>query len=310
MKKGILVHPDEFTEKMINRASALGIDVIGIHPVGGKEAADSLAALVDLCRTKDFRDLVDYAIDEKGLTVEYEFHAASYLLERSLFDTHPEYFRMTENGERKPDANFCVSNEAALEMVANRAVELAVALYRGGHDFYFWLDDVAGRKCHCEKCRSLSHSDQQMIYLNTIINALKKRFSDARVPYLAYFDTVELPESVKPADGIFLEYAPFEKYVKKHPEMIDHEAEMLVPLMEFFGKESTKVLEYWLDNSLFSGWKKPPKPFAPDCDAIEKDLRHYKNCGVKSVATFACFLGEDYEALFGEPDIAPFARLG
>ena len=257
MKKGILVHPDEFTEKIINRASSLGIDVIGIHPVGGKEAADSLAALVELCKQESFKNLVDYAIDEKGLTVEYEFHAASYLLDRSLFTANPEYFRMDENGNRTPDVNFCVSNEAALKRVAERAVELAEALYRGGHDFYFWLDDVAGKKCYCEKCRNLSHSDQQMIYLNAVIGALKARFPDARVPYLAYFNTVELPESVKPEKGIFLEYAPFEKYVKKHPEMIGREAEMLVPLMEFFGKDSTKVLEYWLDNSLFSKWKKP-----------------------------------------------------
>ena len=307
VKKGILVHPDEFTKKQIDRAASLGVDVIGIHPVGGKEAAGSLSALVGLCKTGEFRALVDYAIDVCGLTVEYECHAASYLLDRGLFDAHPEYFRMDENGERTPDANFCPSSAEALRIVAERAVALAESLYRGSHDFYFWLDDVSGKKCCCEKCRELSHSDQQMIYLKAIGEALGKRFYDARVPYLAYFNTVELPEKFKPDGRIFLEYAPFEKYVKKHPEMIGREAEMLDPLLDFFGRDGAKVLEYWLDNSLFSGWKKPPKPLVVDRGTVAREVAYYKAHGVKNIATFACFLGDDYEALHGEPDIAAFA---
>jgi hypothetical protein len=145
-----------------------------------------------------------------------------------------------------------------------------------------------------------------MIYLKAIAEALKKPFPDARVPYLAYFNTVELPEKYEADSRIFLEYAPFEKYVKKHPEMIGREAEMLDPLLDFFGRDGAKVLEYWLDNSLFSGWKKPPKPLDVDRDTVAREVAYYKAHGVKNIATFACFLGDDYESLHGEPDIAAF----
>ena len=153
MKKGIIIHPDELCEKQIDRAAALGIDVLGIHPVGGKEAAESLAALVSLLEDENFRRLIDRA-KAAGMTVEYEFHAASYLLDRSLFDTHPEYFRENENGERTPDVNFCPSSKEALDIAAKNAVKLASRLYGSDENFYFWLDDVHGKKCNCEKCAS------------------------------------------------------------------------------------------------------------------------------------------------------------
>ena len=56
MRKGIIVHPDEFGKKQIDRAAELGIDLIGIHPIGGKDAADSLGALVELCKNEHISD--------------------------------------------------------------------------------------------------------------------------------------------------------------------------------------------------------------------------------------------------------------
>lgn len=307
MRKGIIIHPDELNIKQIDRAADVGLDVIGIHPTGGKSAADSLAALVALTEGESFRALVDYAY-ERGLEVEYEFHAASYLLDRSLFSEHPEYFRADENGTRTPDVNFCPSCPEALEKVVKNAAELAKKLYRGGHDFYFWLDDVNGKKCNCEKCRELSASDQQLIFSNALVRELKKHFPDARVPYLAYLSSLELPERVKPESGVFLEYAPMEKYVKMRPERIEVEARALEPLLDFFGRDGAKALDYWLDNSLFSNWIKPPKPFTLDREMLAHDLKYYAEHGVRNITTFACFLGEDYEALYGEPDIAGYAE--
>ena len=308
MKKGIIVHPDEFGKKHIDRAARLGIDVIGIHPEGGKRAAESLSELVELCKTAEFRALIDYAY-ELGLEIEYEAHTASYLVDRSLFGAHPEYFREDENGERTPDVNFCVSNGEALDIAARKAVELAHALYRSPHDFYFWLDDVNGKKCNCEKCRELSFSDQQLIFSNRLAKELKKHFNDTRVPYIAYLSTLEPPTAVKPESGVFLEYAPMEKYVKKRPDRIEAEKKAFDPIVKFFGAENTKILEYWLDNSLFSEWKKPPKPLPVlDPESIAADIAFYASRGIENITTFACFLGEDYEKLHGEPDIAAYAK--
>ena len=100
---------------------------------------------------------------------------------------------------------------------------------------------------------------------------------------------------------------PFEKYVsKKNTDLVKKELSLISPLLSFFGNKGAKVLEYWLDNSLFSGWKKPPKAFSADKSSILTDVEYYKAMGFEQISTFACFLGDDYEVLYGEADISPF----
>ena len=66
------------------------------------------------------------------------------------------------------------------------------------------------------------------------------------------------------------------------------------------------MLEYWYDNSLFSRWKKPPKQMFPKNHLIPADLAFYRSLGFEDIASFACFLGEDYEALYGDFDLSAY----
>lgn len=310
MRSEILIHPEELSKKWIDRMADAGITVLGIHPWGGKEAARTLLELTETLQKPDYRALLDYAA-ARGLEIEYEVHAAGYLMPRDLFDAHPDYFRMNEEGERVSDWNFCVSNTEAMELVARRAARLADLLYRNNGKFYFWMDDKSHAHCHCPKCRALSASDQQLTVINAMQREIRKTIPEAQMAYLAYCSSIDLPTRVRPDPGVFLEYAPFEKYVAKSEnaaELIEREFQMIGPLIDFFGKENAKVLEYWYDNSLYSHWKKPPKPFAPKPDAIRDDIAFYRSRGFDSIATFGCFLGEDYEALYGEPDIEPLVK--
>ena len=309
IKSSMLIHPDELSKTWIDRLANAGIEAIGIHPRGGKNADRSLKNLLEQMETNKFCDLIDYARG-KGLEVEYEFHAMSYLLPRALFDTHPEYFRVNKDGERTREYNFCVSNSDAMMLVSKNAAELAASLYKSSRNFYFWLDDGWDLKCHCPLCKHLSASDQQIIVLNHILREIKKQRPDARMAYLAYMDTVVPPTHTDIEDGIFLEYAPFAKYTvsKDKAELIEKEKEMMIPLMRVFDKHPPKVLEYWYDNSLFSKWKKPPQKFVLDESTMRSDIEEYKRAGFDSISTFACFLGEDYESLHGNIDIIPFSN--
>lgn len=305
MTTSLLIHPEELTEKWIDRAAALGYDALALHPHGGGEATDALYELLATLETAEYRALIDRAWD-KGLAVEYEIHAAGYLLPRQLFAEHPEYFRMNEKGERTPDFNFCFSNTDALRVIGERAAELAARLYRSPHRYFFWADDVRGKTCHCEKCRRLSPSDKNLTFMNAILTALRKEIPDARLAYLAYQDTLPAPQTVRPEEGIFLEYAPIDRDVHRPIEGQDERTNGAVrDLIAFFGTKNAKVLDYWLDNSLFSRWKKPPVKFTPDRAVIEADVAFYKTLGFEDISSFACFLGEDYEALYGAPDIPP-----
>ena len=304
MKK-LLIHPEELSRAWIDRMAAQGVDIVGIHPVGGGEAEESARRLMTQMESAEFRTLVDYAW-EKGLEVEYELHAASFLLPRELFQSCPAYFRM-DNGVRTPKVNFCPSNEEALELWADNGVKLARSLYRSRPYYYFWLDDTAAEHCTCPRCGALSMSDQQMLAVNRLTRKLRGIIPEAKVCFLAYFGTAAPPEKIAPEEGVFLEYAPMNRdFSLPAAAVSQEEKDNMDALMEVFGRKDATVLEYWYDNSMFSRWTKPPKPFVPRNDLIPEDLRWYEKRGFEHMASFACYLGREYEELYGEPDISAF----
>ncbi len=278
-----------------------GVSTLALHPAGGIRAHITLAEMLDKLENPEYRALLDYAA-QKGLKIEYEMHAMRYLLPASEFERHPKWFRMNADGARTADRNCCASNEEALCYIAENAAALAKKLYHSTNRYYFWLDDAKDAFCHCPACRSLSAADQQMKILNRILCRLTKDDANARLAYLAYYDTITPPEKIAPEKGIFLEYAPYERDFHA-PIAEGAQAKPIPALLRFFGGDGARVLDYWYDNSYYSGYKKPPKEFKPDKSVIEADLAYYTSIGFREIAGFACYLGEDYEALYGEPDI-------
>ncbi|MBQ4110940.1 MAG: DUF4838 domain-containing protein [Clostridia bacterium] len=305
MRKSLIIHPSELSIDWIDKAIKSGCNAIGLHPIGGENAHLSAEELLCDLEKKEFRKLIDYA-KKSGLEIEYEMHAARYFLKEELFAEHPEYFRMNETGERTTDFNFCVSNEEALEIVANNAAALAEKLYGSCRNYYFWLDDVRESGCCCDKCKNFTPSDQQMIVINKIAKKLREIIPGARIAYLAYHDCLAPPKSVKPEEGVFLEYAPIEKWYGDNIVKMEELDGNIKELIEFFGKENSKVLEYWYDNSLFSRYKLPPVKFIADNELIKKEIKIYEEYGFEQIASFACFLGSDYIELYGEPDLSAF----
>lgn len=307
MKTKLIIHPDELNKRWIDRAYENGVSVIGIHCVGNLEAHLNLARDLNLFKSESFKKNIDYA-KSKGIEIEYELHAVSHLLPRDLFETHPEYFRADENGVRLKQANFCASSEDGLEVIANNALLLVKDLYGSSNNYFLWTDDLKNGYCKCEKCKNLSPSDQNLILMNSIIKKLKKESPNAKIAYLAYYDSLNVPKTVKPEEGVFLEYAPYERdlYKPAIQTLNQEEIAKIKELLKFFGKENSWVLEYWVDNSYFSGYKKPPKELKINAEEIKKDIEFYKDLGFENISSFACFLGEDYSKLYGEPNVCAF----
>ncbi len=301
IKASLIIHTDELSKKWIDRMADNGISTIGIHPVGGVNAHLSLIDLTKKLETSEYRALLEYAT-ERGLNVEYEMHAMRYLLPTEEFNSHPEWFRMNADGMRISDFNCCASNIEALDYIAENAARLAKKLYRSTNKYYFWLDDARDVFCHCPECEKMSASDQQLTVLNHMLKRLKKDDESACLAYLAYCDTMAPPVSVAPEKGIFLEYAPYDRDFHA-PIEGNSQSAVLKELLDFFGSDGARVLDYWYDNSYYSGYRKPPKAFVPDNAVINADLKYYTSLGLGEIAGFACYLGKDYEELYGEPDI-------
>ena len=303
----LLIHPEELSYNWINGMVENGITTLALHPWGGKIAHKSMADLLRRLQDPSYRELLDYAA-EQGLRIEYEMHAARYLLPAELFDSRPEWFRVNAEGERSADWNCCPSCTEALDYMAERTAEVVKQFPHFTGRCFFWLDDAKDSHCHCEKCQGLSASDQQLIVMNHILRRLRQDDPDVSLAYLAYFNCIECPEKVAPEKGIFLEYAPFERDFHR-PLQDDAQSEPLTRLLSYFGQENARALDYWYDNSMFSKWKKPPVQFKVDAPVLRADIDYYEKLGFTEFASFACFLGEDYEELYGAPDLSDLAAL-
>ncbi len=312
MKLGAIIHTHELSPFWVKQAKKANLDMLGFHPIGGKEADRHLQEAIDLAKTEEFKKNIA-ALQSAGIAIEYEMHALSLMVPRSLFEEKPEWFRMDENGERVADFNVCASNQEVLEHITKQAALLTQIFPSDTHDYHFWIDDVESAKCNCPLCCELSASDQALKIYNAIARGVKSVDPEGKQCYLAYCSTLNVPQKVKPEDNIFLEYAPIHRELDKpitdeNSEKNKSEIAPLDALLDFFGRDTAKVLEYWLDNSLFSGWKMPMKPFVLTPEIITEDVHFYREKGFNKITTFACYLGDEYVNQNGDvPDIEGYA---
>lgn len=221
---------------------------------------------------------------------------------------------MDIRGERTPDFNLCASNADALAYVAQRTALLASLLDTGSSDYYFWMDDVTDCGCHCPDCKRLSPSDQQLRVVNAMLTGLRQYDRGAKLCYIAYHDAMDVPVSVEPLEGVFLEYAPIKRDFRRplndpgSPENA-RESRSLRELITFFGPENARVLDYWMDNSLFSNWTKPPKSFVLEEEVMRRDVEFYLSLGFREITSFGCYLGPDYQALYGKPPLKRYGEI-
>lgn len=314
VRRGVLIFPQEAGSYWLRLLRESGLNLLGIHPPGGVGAHDTLEQLLKQLKTVEFQRFA-HQVAEMGVDLEYEFHAMSWLVPREAFARHPQWFRMDERGERVNDFNICPSCQEALELLEERSALLARRLPCMTTDrYYFWVDDVAGKLCHCPACRELSPSDQVMLLYNHILRGIRRVNPRAAQCYLAYADCIAPPRKVLPDPGIFLEYAPIGRDSalpitasgsEKNREQLSH----LDGLLQFFGTRGAQVLEYWMDNSRFWNWKPPygKLPFYPS--VIDADVAFYLEKGFGSLTSFGCGLGEDYADRFSDPPVAAYGKL-
>ena len=292
-------------------AKANGINTIGTHmkpaEVIGFIRSGAGEAFMDRCR-------------ELGVDVEHQLHAMAELLPRELLAEDSTMFRMDGSGRRVADFNCCPHSEKALDIIAAKAAEFAAALPATNHRYYFWLDDNSP-VCECPECKDYTASDQALIIENRMVEAIRKVDPDAMLAHLAYQATIEPPVKVKPAEGIFLEFAPIERQWDRplvdldapgrkgrmsHREVLKH----LEDNLKVFPAETAMVLEYWLDVSLASDWKKPAVNLPWHPEAFASDVATYAGYGIRNVTSFAVFMDSTYFRTFpDQPCLSDYGTI-
>ena len=300
--RGVVLVPEDLSlADWPERAARAGLTTIALHssPSHITRFVGSDAGHGFLARCQALR-----------LRVEYEMHAMAELLPRSLFASQPDLFRMNEGGERTPDANLCIHAQRAVEIATENALKLGETLHPTTGRYFLWGDD-GGSWCRCPRCRGYSDSDQALIVENHLVGALRRKWPGARLAHIAYATTLQAPTTVRSAPGVFLEFAPIER---SYEHAIDDSAELrngtqlqhLYENLQWFGAANAQVLEYWLDVSRFSGWKRPAAPIPWRPEVFARDVEAYRRAGVQHATTFAVWVGRDYLRDHGEPPLAAY----
>src|SRR5262245_4237461 len=295
--RGVVLIPEDFSLRdWPERAHRAGLTTLALHH------GRSVAEVVKFINSDAGQDALARA-RKLGLEIEYELHAMSDLLPRQLFEKDKSLFRMNEQGERVADSNLCVHSTRAREIVAENAVSFAHKLRPTTGRYFYWGDD--GRPwCHCSKCRDLTDSEQALVLENALLKALRRDDPRAQLSHLAYAGTIKSPQKVKPEPGMFLEYAPIQRrYDVPYAQQIDGKDGLanLDANLKVFPADTAQVLEYWLDVSRFSNWKRPANKLPCDRNVLLADLETYAARGLRHVTTFAVFIDADYVKLHGEP---------
>jgi hypothetical protein len=302
----VLTTPDLATLDWPRRASEAGLTTIGTH-VTPRE----VSTFIQSEKGREFLTQCKQA----GIAVEHELHAMSDLLPRELFEKDSTMFRMNEKGLRQPDFNCCVHSSRATEIICENALKYARILKPTTGRYFYWIDD-GKPMCQCPRCRVYSDSEHALILENEIVKALREIDERATLAHLAYARTMEPPARVTPVPGVFLEFAPIgrtwsEPITRREAKEGQHGRylDLLDANLEVFGKEDAQVLEYWLDVSLFSSWKRNAKKKLPwRRDVFLQDIRAYAKRGIRHVTSFAVYIDADYVRQYGQPPLDEYGK--
>jgi len=311
MKKGVVITPGDLDgADWPQRMKQVGLNTLGLHSGGG--GSHDVLAMLGTTAERSYRE----KLRATGLDYEYELHAAHALMDRQLFSSRPELFIAEKNtGKRITGGNWCASSREALHQIGLNAGALATRLEPSTHRYFFWGEDSSSGWCHCDECSGLTPSDQNLLSMNALARELQKYDPEARVAYLAYAGTLNVPEVVRPAANVFLEFAPIDRCYRHAIDDLHCSINRLVwkkllDLLEVFEPSRTHILEYWLDVSLFSRWD-PKHPVQPNVsrEVIKRDVQVYHQLGIRSFTTFAVYMNGKYFEKYSDWELRQYAEI-
>ena len=270
----------------------VGMNVLGLHT-----DYQALKAWMQSRGSEAWRDRLTKA----HIDLEFAIHFTPSFLPESLFREHQDWFPMDVCGTRYWEgANPCTSSEALLDYFREKAAESARALPSTTHRYHLWAADNHPW-CNCKACATFSPSEQNLRLMHAMLEGLRSVDPKAELSYLAYMESLPPPLRVRPMDGIFLEFAPIRRNHRMPLSDPDCRAsadqmDALRRLLAVFPAAQARVLDYWLDVSLFSSYRKdrPPVEVVPAPGIVEADASTYAALGIREVTTFACWMNSAY----------------
>ena len=137
-------------------------------------------------------------------------HTIGYIITADMFQTHPEYFGMDENGVRSVNRQPCFSNEDVLALT----IQAALA-HCGAYETVFSISQNDGQDfCRCEKCRAFNaahggvDSASLLAFVNKVAAAVDAAYPGRRVETLAYQNSQTPPTGIEAAKNVVIRLCP------------------------------------------------------------------------------------------------------
>ena len=311
-RKGIVITPADLPgANWPERMCELNLNLLGIHS-GGGAVHDVLEVLGDTIGEPFRRSVADL-----NLELEYEVHAAGSLMPRERFAAHPDWFVQNwKYLDRRPEGNWCLHSPGARQEIVDNAKRLAKAMKPSTGRIFFWGADVMYSYCHCADCCRYTPAEQNLMTANLFAEALREVIPNVKVACLIYAgEAFEVPRKVRPAPGVFLEFAPMNHcyvHALNDPNCAVNRNywRVLNECLEVFDPAEAHVLEYWLDSSYYCFERHHPRAkviFNPE--HVERDVELYCSLGITSMTTFAVNMDSDYFETWGDKDLRSYAQL-
>ena len=156
-------------------------------------------------------------LSRRGLLLEVGGHGYQNFLNATmadgkLYETHPEWFGMDEQGARRREQRYviCTSNSEAVTYLID-----SVKCYLRAHPeidiFSFWPPDGA-IWCRCEACRRCgADSEKHVRLVNLVSEALRKEFPRLRLECLAYQVYLEPATENRLSADVMVDFCPIDQ---------------------------------------------------------------------------------------------------
>lgn len=119
------------------------------------------------------------------------------------FDEHPEYFSLYEGKRVGKNAQLCLSNPDAFDIVLKNLKKHMDENPKAKYWSVSQNDNAA--YCQCEKCREMNERDgSPMGSVLNFVNRIAEHFPDKVISTLAYWYTRKAPATTRPAENVHI----------------------------------------------------------------------------------------------------------
>ena len=202
---------------------------------------------------------------------------------KTYFQTHPEYYALVK-GKRQP-SQLCLSNEDVFRIVVG-GLKKRMA---DNPDALYWSvspnDDIG--YCECDLCSATDKAQGSPSgSLIKFVNRVAAEFPDKKITTLAYGYTHRAPQSLKPADNVFIFLSDIDAYRDKSLSQ-EASAGSFRNDLKVWGKLTPNIF-IWDYITQFTNYLAP----FPNFQTLGANIQYFKEYGVKGI--FAQGSGDTY----------------